>query len=143
MTVIGHSHMARGAAAFFSSKGAAVSLAGTSDNAASAMAREAGVRHCPWNAVHDLRTDTLVIADFGMPCGVSKGQLNPGIIRERMNVVDLTVALRGSPFAEEARARGARYIEPAAVYASQLNLQFKTLTGRELPEGTILKGLAE
>ena len=143
ITVIGQSQMARGAAAFFGSKGAAVSLAGTSDNAASAVAREAGVRHCKWSAVHDLRSDTLVIADFGMQCGVSKGQLNPGIIRERMNVVDLTVGLKGSPFAEEARARGARYIDPATVFASQLNLQFRALTGRDLPEDAFQKGLAE
>ena len=143
ITVIGQSQMARGAAAFFGRKGAAVSLAGTSDNAASAVAREAGVRHCKWSAVHDLRSDTLVIADFGMQCGVSKGQLNPGIIRERMNVVDLTVGLKGSPFAEEARARGARYIDPATVFASQLNLQFKALTGRDLPADAFQKGLAE
>ncbi len=142
VTIIGQSRMARGAAAYFGSKGAAVSLAGPSDNAASALAREAGVRHCQWNAVHDLRCDTLVIADFGMPCGLSKGQLNPGIIRERMNVVDLTVVLKDSPFAEEARARGARYIDPATVFASQLKLQFRTLTGRELPEDAFSKGLS-
>ncbi|MEJ7592443.1 MAG: hypothetical protein WKF77_12905 [Planctomycetaceae bacterium] len=71
------------------------------------MARAIGVRHVGWNAVHDLRTDTLVLSDFGMPCGVAKGQANPTMIRERMTVVDLTVSLRGSPFADEAHARGA------------------------------------
>jgi shikimate 5-dehydrogenase len=107
------------------------------------MARAVGVRHVGWNAVHDLRTDTLVLADFGMPCGLVKGQVNPMMIRERMTVVDLTVGLRGSPFSDEARARGARYIDPTAVFAIQLNLQFRQLTGRDLPEDAFARGLAE
>ncbi len=143
ITVIGHSAIARGAAKYFASKGAAVSLSGVSDNTAAKMAREAGIRHVPWNAVHDLRTDVLVIADFGMECGLSKGQLNPSIIRERMTVVDLTVGMKGSAFAEEASIRGAKYIDPMKVFAAQLNLQFRQLTGRDLPEGAILQGLAE
>ncbi|MFO1004120.1 MAG: type I 3-dehydroquinate dehydratase [Planctomycetaceae bacterium] len=142
-TVIGNSPMACGAAKFFVSKGAAVSISGPSDNRAASIAREAGVRHVPWNAVHDNRTDTLVIADFGMECGTAKGQLNPMIIRERMTVVDLSVGMAGSAFAEEARARGARYIDPLSVFATNLNLQFKQLTGRDLPEGAFQMGLAE
>ncbi len=143
VTVIGQTPMARGAAKFFLNKGCAVSLAGMSDNAASSMARQAGVRHVSWSAVHDVRTDTLVLADFGLPCGLSKGQVNPSIIRERMTVVDLTVGLRGSPFADEAEARGAKYIDPTAVFAKQLGLQFQKLTGQPLPPEAFEKGLTE
>ena len=143
VTVIGNSSMARGAAMFFSQKGAAVSIAGSSDNTAASMARGIGVRHVGWNAVHDLRTDTLVFADFGMPCGLAKGQMNPTIIRERMTVVDLTVGLKGSTFADEAQARGARYIDPASVFAAQLKLQFRQLTGRDLPEDAFAMRLAK
>ncbi len=143
VTVIGHSPMARGAAKYFLDKGAAVSISGMSDNRAATIAREAGVRQVSWNAVHDLRTDTLVLADFGMECGLTKGLLNPSIIRERMTVVDLTVGMQGSGFAEEARARGARYIDPMSVFTSQLDLQFHQLTGRDLPEDAFAKGLAE
>ena len=120
-----------------------MSLAGPSDNTAASMARTIGVRHVGWNAVHDQRTDTLVLADFGMPCGLIKGQVNPMMIRERMTVVDLTVGLKGSAFADEAQARGARYIDPASVFAVQLALQFRHLTGRDLPEDAFAKGLAE
>lgn len=143
ITVLGTTTMARGVAKFFAEKGAAVSLAGMSDNRAATLAREAGVRHCPWNAVFDLRTDTVVIADFGMACGQNKGQLNPSIIRERQVVVDFSVGLKGSPFAEEATMRGARYIDPAAVFATNLNLQFRQLTGRDLPPDAFQKGLEQ
>ena len=65
------------------------------------------------------------------------------MIRERMTVVDLTVGLRGSLFADEAHARGARYLDPTSVFAVQLNLQFRQLTGRDLPEDAFARGLAE
>jgi shikimate 5-dehydrogenase len=143
VTVVGHSRMARGAAKYFSSRGAAVSIAGTSDNAAASIAREVGVRHVSWSAVHDQRLDTLVIADFGMQSGQARGQLNPGLIRERMTVVDLSSGAGPSTFADEARARGAKYVDPISVLAAQINLQFKTLVGRDLPADAFQKGLAE
>jgi len=83
------------------------------------------------------------LGDLGLTCGQAKGQVNAMIMRERMTVVDLSVGLRGSTFAEEAHARGVRYIDPASVFAVQLNLQFQQLTGRELPEDAFAKGLAE
>lgn len=143
VTIIGQTAMARGAAKYFVDKGAAVSVAGMSDNRAATVAREAGVRQIPWSSVHDVRTDTLVLADFGMECGLGKGQINPSLIRERMTVVDLTVGMAGSDFAEEASARGARYLDPMSVFAAQLNLQFRHLTGRDLPSDAFAKGLAE
>jgi len=141
--VVGTSPLARAAAQYFESKGAAVSLAAPSDNAAAASARQSGVRHVPWHAIHDVRLDTLVLADATLDCGVEKGQLNPMIIRERIAVVDLTRYPAESVFAEEARARGAVYIEPSSIFAQQLRVQFRTLAGRELPEDAFRLGLTE
>jgi len=143
VTVIGSSLMARGAAKFFSSKGAAVNIAAPSDNAAAAIASAVGIRHVRWNAVHDMRNDVIVFADRGLVCGLGKGQVNPMMMRDRMTVVDLTVGLRGSTFADEARGRGARYVDPVDVYSVQLNLLFCQLTGRDLPEGVLAKELME
>lgn len=131
--VLGHSATAKAAAIYFSQKGAAVSLASTSDNTAAGAARETGVRLVTWNAAHDVRVDTVVIADRGLQCGTRKGELNPMIIRERMNVVDLTAYPMESPFVDEASLRGGRLISPTAIFASQLQIQFKTLAGRDLP----------
>ena len=135
--------MARGAATFFGSKGAAVNIAAPSDNAAAAIASAVGIRHVRWNAVHDMRNDVIVFADRGLVCGLGKGQVNPMMMRDRMTVVDLTVGLRGSTFADEARGRGSRYIDPVDVYSIQLNLLFCQLTGRDLPEGVLAKELME
>lgn len=141
--ICGTSATARTMAEYFSRLGGAVSLAAPSDNTAASAARTTGVRHVAWNAVHDLRLDTLIVADTDLACGTSRQCLNPMAIRERMNFVDLSAYPRESAFGEEARARGARYIEPSAVFAEQLRLQFKSLTGRDLPEDAFRLGLSD
>ncbi len=143
VTILGQSQSALDLAGFFAGKGAAVSIAGFSDNSAATIARKAGVRHVPWNAVFDLRADTVVIADFGTACGLGKGQLNPSIIRERQTIVDLSVGLTGSEFAREAALRGARYLDPTLVFVEQLKITFQLLTGKDLPEAAFQKALAE
>jgi len=140
--VLGDSLMAQGAAWWFSSQGAAVSLASMSDNQAAGAAKVAGVRHIPWNSIYDTRIDTVVLADHGMPCGMGSKELNPAVIRERQTIVDLTSGLEESPYAEESRLRGARYLDPTTVFVNQLQIQFRTLTGRDLPPGAFQKGLA-
>lgn len=133
--VCGHGPVAKAAATWFVTRGAAVSLAAPADNAATGAAKAAGVRHIPWNGIHDVRADTLVLADNDLACGVKRGELNPSIIRERMLVVDLTAYPEPSAFCEEAGARGARLVSPTAIFDQQLQVQFRMLTGRALPEG--------
>jgi 3-dehydroquinate dehydratase / shikimate dehydrogenase len=141
--ICGCGPVARAAAKFFESRGGAVSLAAPSDNAAATAARSSGVRHVSWNALHDVRLDTLVLADHNLPCGNDKGALNPMAIRQKNVVVDLTTYPRESTFGVEARARGAVYIEPSTVFAQQLRLQFRLLAGRDLPEDAFRLGLED
>ena len=131
--VCGHGLLARAAAGYFTDHGAAVSLASASDNAASKASRQMGVRQVPWNAIHDLRVDTLVLADGSLRCGVARGELNPSIIRERMTVVDMTEYPSPSGFATEVNARGGRLVSAADIFRFQMQLQFRSLTGRDLP----------
>ena len=60
-----------------------------------------------------------------------------------MTVIDLTQYPGESEFAEEARARGAVYVNPSAMFAEQLQLQFKALTNRDVPMSAFQKGLSE
>lgn len=141
-TIFGTGPVALAAAYFFSGRNGAVSIAGPSDNSAVAAAKTVGVRHIPWSAVHATATDIVVLAAADIKCGVQRGQLNPSIIREGMTVIDLSEYPCESPFAEEARSRGAHYISPEAIFAGQLRLQFKMLTGLDLPAGAFERGLA-
>ncbi|MEZ6121577.1 MAG: type I 3-dehydroquinate dehydratase [Planctomycetaceae bacterium] len=141
VTVFGTSPLAQAAARYFSNRNSAVSLAAPSDNAGVSAAKKLGTRHLPWSAVHATSTDAIILAGREIRCGTGRGELNPSVIRERMTVIDLTAYPGESKFAEEARARGATFISPSAVFAEQLQLQFKTLTNMELPESAFAKGL--
>jgi len=142
-TVFGTSPLAMAAVHYLQKKNAAVSISGPSDNPAMAASKKASTRHIPWAAVHATATDAIVLASPNIKCGTGRGELNPSVIREKMTVIDLTQYPGESPFATEARSRGAVYVSPATVFAEQLRLQFKTLTGMDLPEAAFPKGLED
>lgn len=142
-TVFGTGPLAMAAIQFLSSRNGAVSVAAPSDNTAMATAKKASVRHIPWSNVHAFTTDVVVLAGSNIKCGTGRGQLNPSLIREGMTVVDFSAYPQESAFAEESHARGAHYISPSAVFATQLQIQFKTLTGVDLPPNAFKRGLAD
>ena len=132
-TVFGQQNTAIAAAVFMGSQNAAVSVAGPSNNKSAALASAADARHLPWSSVHAVHADTIIIADDSVQCGMNKGQLNPSLIREGNTVIDLSKYPNESAFAEEARARGAKFLSPKDIFTEQLRLQFKALTNMELP----------
>lgn len=142
-TVFGTSPLALAATRWMSEHQAAVSLAAPSDNRGMSVAKQAGVRHLQWAAIHASATDIVILADDSIHCGTARGELNPSLIREHSLVIDLTKYPGESAFAEEARARGATYISPATVFATQLQLQFQALTSLDLPADAIAKGLQD
>ena len=141
-TVFGCGPIALAAAQYLSGRNAAVSIAAPSNNSAMAAAKKAEVRHIPWAAIHQTATDVVVLAGSEIKCGTGRGELNPSLIREKMVVIDLTAYPGESGFAEEAHVRGAAYISPSGIFARQLQLQFKMLTGMDLPPTAFKKGLA-
>ena len=76
--------------------------------------------------------DVLVLTDSRIPCGIGKGELKPVLMREEITVIDLLNYPEESAFTEEAQACGCHYVNPAEVFAVQLNNQFKFLTGSSL-----------
>ncbi len=143
ITVFGTSPVAIAAVNYMVRNNSAPSLASPSDNAGMSASKKVGVRHIPWSGVHATAADGIVLADGSIKCGTGRGELNPSIIRERMTVIDLTQYPGESEFAEEARARGAVYVNPSAMFAEQLQLQFKALTNRDVPMSAFQKGLSE
>ncbi|MCP4784271.1 MAG: type I 3-dehydroquinate dehydratase [Fuerstiella sp.] len=140
-TIFGCGPIALAAAHYLSGKNAAASIAAPLDNAAMSASKKADVRHIPWAAIHQTATDVIVLAGSDIKCGTGRGELNPSLIREKMVVIDLTAYPGESAFAEEARVRGATYVSPSGIFAQQLQLQFKMLTGLDLPSTAFKKGL--
>lgn len=141
--VIGADALSVGMARRFSAMNAAVSISAPSDNAATAAARRADVRHVPWAGIHGLVTECVVLADASVNCGTGRGELNPSLLREGLTVIDMLSYPAESTISEEAQVRGCRYISPTMIFASQLQSQFGYLTGKSLPLEAFQKGLAE
>lgn len=142
-SVFGSGPLAIAAALFMGRKNAAVSVAAPSDNAGMTAARKAEARHLQWAAIHAAATDIVVLAGSNIKCGTGRGELNPTLIRENSLVIDLTAYPGESKFAEESRSRGATYVSPAMIFATQLQHQFKTLTNMDLPASAVEKGLVD
>lgn len=140
--VIGSDPLSVSMASRFRAMNAAVSIAAPSDNAATAAARKADVRHVPWAGIHGLVTECVVLTDATVQCGMGRGELNPSLLREGLTVIDMLNYPAESSIAEEARARGCHYISPTMVFACQLQTQFGYLTGKSLPLEAFQKGLA-
>lgn len=141
--VIGSDSLSISMASRFREMKSAVSLAAPSDNLAVRAAKKADVRHVPWNAIHSLMIEGVVLTDASVKCGTGRGELNPSLLRERLTVIDLLSYPAESPIAEEARARGCHYVSPSMIFAGQLQNQFGYLTGKSLPLEAFQKGLAE
>jgi shikimate 5-dehydrogenase len=54
-----------------------------------------------------------------------------------MTVADVSHVDDASEFLNEARVRGCQVVEPADMLQANVAAVFKTITGQDLPEGTI------
>jgi 3-dehydroquinate dehydratase/shikimate dehydrogenase len=141
--VVGSGPLSVSIAARYSQMNAVVSLAAPSDNDAVRAAKQADVRHIPWSAIHSLVTEGIILANANVTYGTKRSELNPSILRENMTVIDLMDYPAESAIAEEARARGCRYISPSLIFAVQLQAQFRYLTGKTIPLEAFQHGLSE
>jgi 3-dehydroquinate dehydratase / shikimate dehydrogenase len=141
--VIGSGPLSVSIAARYSETNAAVSLAAPSDNAAIRAARAADVRHVPWSAIYSLMIEGIILADANVKYGTKRNELNFSVLRENMTVIDLMNYPAESAIADESRARGCRYISPSLIYASQLQTQFRYLTGKTISVEAFQRGLVE
>lgn len=141
--VIGADDLSVSIACRFRDMNAAVSIASPRDNAATAAARKADVRHVPWAAIHGIVNEAVVLTDGSVKCGNGRGELNPSLLREGLTVIDMLSYPAESSIGEEARARGCHYVSPSMIFACQLQTQFGYLTGKSLPLEAFQKGLME
>ncbi len=58
-------------------------------------------------------------------------RLNPSFLRPGMVVTDLSDIPNDTKLLEEARNRGCKIVEPAAIFGDHLTSVFKTVTGKD------------
>jgi 3-dehydroquinate dehydratase/shikimate dehydrogenase len=109
------------------------SITGPDDKAAQKLAQQFSVRHVPFAALYDTLCDVVVIAQPDIAMGHRKEEINPAYFRESITVMDLSAMPACSAVLEEARSRGGRIVDPAAVFRKLVAAQFESITGKPLP----------
>lgn len=120
-----------------------VSICGPNDKEAQETARRQNCRYVPYQNLYETLADVLIVADPSIRMGTGHGQINASLIQSTMTVIDLSDLPLETDLMAEARARGARTLTSAEIYAQQVSAQFKAITGKELPEAAFAKGLTE
>lgn len=137
--LIGAGGMARGVALGIQKRKGMMSVASGDDNEAKQLAQMVGARFIPVANMYDTLCDVCLIAEAeafdpktGAPSAKSL-KINPAFLRPHMYATDLSNLPMETKLLDEARTRGCKIIEPAAIFAEYLASVFKTVTGKELP----------
>jgi 3-dehydroquinate dehydratase / shikimate dehydrogenase len=113
--------------------GGELSVAAPDDAEASQLAKMFSGRHVPYASLYDTLADVVVFADPALRVGSKRTEVNPGFLRPSMTVLDVCRMPEEGDFTREARDRGCRVVDVAAVYARQLGQQFEAMTQQPLP----------
>lgn len=124
-----------------------VSVTAPDDKAASALADQFDVRFVPFGNIYNTLSDVVVIADSHLKVGGGKTEFNPSYLVPRMSVCDVTEMPFDSIYIQQARERGAKVVEPRAIYMNQLSALMKSITGKSIEtaefESIVAEALAE
>lgn len=135
--VLGHHGRASTIVSELMRREAFVSLASTDDKAAESLARQFEARFVSTAKIYETLVDGVVVADPQITAGVKRHQVNPSIFRGNMVAMDISGLPRISQLEQEAKERGCRVARSRDIYIDTVKRQFKTLTGKELPEDLV------
>ena len=132
--VLGNGGIARSLAYAVGQRKGLVSVCGPDDAAAKQSAAELGCRYVPYHNLFDTLTDAIVLADPRLVAGQKQGQVNPSLFKAGQYVVDAADPPEENSLYVEAKERGCKLVSPVDIFQEQTRAQFKSLTGKDLPE---------
>lgn len=114
-------------------------LASHEKKAGTALAQTLGCRAVAFDALYSTMHDVLVVCeDEKEEKGIHAGYLKPG-----MFVMDLTAGARMTPILRGAAERGCGVVDPLELLLDLLELQVKTLTGKQVPREVLKAAIPE
>ncbi len=132
--VVGAGGMAQSMGFAVAKRGGVLSVAAPDDDESRQMTQMFGGRHVPFGSLYDTLADVVILADPDLRMGHKRDEVNPGFFRPSMTVMDLCRMPDDTPFLTEARERGCRVVEPVEIFRTHVAQQFKSITGKELPD---------
>ena len=131
--IIGSGSLAKSMIYGISRRKGLVSVTSPDDVEAKNVAAEFQVRFVPFANLYNTLADVVVLADPKLELGSHKNQFNAAYLVNRHTVCDVTEMPFDSPLITEARGRGARVAEPAAIFADKLSTLLKSIVGKDVP----------
>ena len=132
--LIGAGHFSRAIAQGITARKGVLSITGPDDKESQSAAQRVDARFVPFASLYDTLADVVIISDPNLSIGHRKEQFNPSYLKETMTVLDLTNYPGTSVLEEEAKERGCRVIDPVEIALDQLAIQFKAVTGTDMPD---------
>lgn len=111
-----------------------LSITAADDKLAQSAAERLNSRFVPFANLYNTLADVVVLSEPNLAIGHRKHEFNPSYLKETMTVLDLTNYPGKSRLEDEARERGCRIVDPVEVALDQIEVQFKAVTGKELPD---------
>lgn len=131
--VLGNGGIAQSIVHAISQRQGLVSICGPDDKESQNTAQLNQCRYVPFQNLYETLTDIVVLADPRLEAGVMHGQVNPSFFRPTMTVLDISNLPLESTLLQEARLRGCHVVGSSRIYRDQLETQFKSITGADLP----------
>lgn len=107
------------------------------------FANAVGCRYIGFEAIYVTLHDVLVICDPENDAKTGKGGILPTYLKPGMVAMDLMAGAQTSQFLLDAQSRGCDIITPLDLMLELLELQAKTLTGKETPREVLLKAIPD
>ncbi len=123
--------------------GGNVILASRDKKAGQAAAQQLSCRFIATDALYGTMHDALVVCQNAIDERTGKTELHPGYLNPGMFVMDLTAGVRRTDFLREAESRAVKIVQPLELTLDVLELQAKTLIGKDIPRDLLRTAIPE
>jgi 3-dehydroquinate dehydratase/shikimate dehydrogenase len=140
----GATSAARALAYGIQKRGGLLMVTGPDSDRAHLLAQMFGCRYVPLQRSFDTMYDVLVAAPSELNAdGELQQNFDHAYLRANTTVLDLNEIPKVTHLLDEARARGAKTVDPMDVYLAQLVQRLRPLTGKDVPLDFLRQKLAE
>jgi 3-dehydroquinate dehydratase/shikimate dehydrogenase len=122
--------------------GANVIIASSDKKAGSLLAQATGCRYVGFEALYNTMHEVLVVCNEEKDAK-GKGGIHSGYLKPGMTVMDLTAGARNSKLLDDAKGRGCEIVPALDLLVDLLELQAKTLTGKQVPREIVEAAIPE
>jgi 3-dehydroquinate dehydratase / shikimate dehydrogenase len=143
--IVGLTPVARALAQDIQRRGGHVTICSHQRKAGQQLAHDVNCRFIQFEALYTTSHDVLILCDEEKEEGLGRGSagVHAGYLKFGMTVLDLTAALRRTPFLQGAADRGCIVVEPDELLLDQLEQQARKIAGKDTPRDVLAEAIPQ